>query len=123
MTISEMLEEFHKKHDIATQGFNDKDMWKLRSSLLKEECEEFAIASAIQDMVGMADALADVVYVAYGSAHKMGINLDACVEEVHRSNMTKDVGPTGKAIKGLLYNSPNIASVMYNSSPRDNNVE
>ena len=61
----------------------------LRQALIEEEVAELAAAAAVGDLTGIADALADIVYVAYGTAHVYGIDLDAVLDEVHASNMTK----------------------------------
>jgi predicted HAD superfamily Cof-like phosphohydrolase len=97
---------------------------QLRVRLLREEVEEFAEATETRDLVAIADALADVVYVAYGSAVTYGIDLDAVVREVHRSNMSKlgaDGRPVlredGKVLKSERYRPPNVASVMDEQLP------
>jgi predicted HAD superfamily Cof-like phosphohydrolase len=91
----------------------------LRVRLLVEEVEEFAAASEAGDLVGIADALADIVYVAYGSAVTYGIDLDAVLAEVHRSNMSKLdadgralLREDGKVLKSERYTPPNIADVL-----------
>jgi predicted HAD superfamily Cof-like phosphohydrolase len=91
----------------------------LRVHLLLEEVQEFAAASSTGDLVAIADALADVVYVAYGSAVTYGIDLDAVIGEVHRSNMSKldaDGRPLlredGKVLKSVRYSPPDIAGVL-----------
>ena len=91
----------------------------LRVRLLAEEVEEFAAATEERDLIGIADALADIVYVAYGSAITYGIDLDAVLAEVHRSNMTKlDANgrvllrEDGKVAKSQNYTPPNIADVL-----------
>lgn len=93
---------------------------QLRVDLLIEEVGEFADATADRDLVGIADALADIVYVAYGAAVTYGIDLDAALREVHRSNMSKldEHGQPvyredGKVLKSVRYTPPDIASVLY----------
>lgn len=88
---------------------------QLRVDLLVEEVREFADATAQRDLVGIADALADIVYVAYGAAVTYGINLDAALHEVHRSNMSKldeNGRPVyradGKVLKSERYMPPDI---------------
>lgn len=70
---------------------------ELRLELIREEYEELEEAIENRDMVEVADALADLLYVVYGAGHAFGIDLDACFVEVHESNMSK-LGPDGKAI-------------------------
>ena len=91
----------------------------LRLALIEEEVAELRSAARAQDLVGIADALADIVYVAYGTAHVYGIDLDAVLDEVHVSNMTK-LGPDGqpvrrgdgKVLKGPAYRAPDVKSVL-----------
>ncbi len=91
----------------------------LRQALLDEEVDELRDAVRAGDVVGIADALADIVYIACGTAHAYGIDLDAVVAEVHRSNMTKlgaDGHPLyradGKVLKGPTYQPPQVAAVL-----------
>ncbi len=95
------------------------DLARLRVDLLVEEVREFADATAQRDLVGIADALADIVYVAYGAAVTYGINLDAALHEVHRSNMSKldeNGRPVyredGKVLKSARYTPPDIPRVL-----------
>ena len=91
--------------------------------LLVEETGEFADASAKSDIVGIADALADIVYVAYGAAVTYGIDLDAALREVHRSNMSKldEQGrpvyrEDGKVLKSARYTPPDIRGILSRQS-------
>ncbi len=91
----------------------------LRQALIEEEVGELRQASGDRDLVGIADALADIVYVAYGTAHVYGIDLDAVLDEVHASNMTKldRTGrpvrrADGKVLKGPDYRRPDVAAVL-----------
>ena len=99
------------------------DLAALRVRLLAEEVEEFAVATDERDLVGIADALADIVYVAYGAAVTYGIDLDAVLAEVHRSNMTKLdadgrvlLREDGKVMKSDRYTPPDVASVLREQS-------
>ena len=74
---------------------------ELRNKLIKEETQELVDACERGDLVAIADGLADVLYIAFGTAHEFGLAncLPDCFAEVHRSNMTKLDPVTGKAIK------------------------
>ena len=96
----------------------------LRLRLQREETEELAEAIEAGDVVGVADALADLVYVAYGTAITYGIDLDAVLAEVHRSNMSKlgrDGRPVmredGKVLKSPWYTSPDVDGVLKQQLP------
>ena len=97
----------------------DKSLAKLCVALLQEEVGEFITASEKGDLVAIADALADIAYVVYGTALTYGIDLDSALREVHRSNMSKlgnDGKPLirddGKVLKSERYIPPDIASVL-----------
>lgn len=111
---------------VSTRPTVDLPPWlvDLRSNLLKEECAEFVDASARGDIVAIADALADIVYVAFGSAWTYGIDLDAAIREVHRSNMSKldahgqpAYRADGKVLKSETYFPPDLASVLLDQPP------
>lgn len=96
------------------------ELAQLRIDLLVEEVGEFIQASRESDLVALADALGDIVYVVYGAAVTYGIDLDAVVREVHRSNMSKldEYGrpiyrEDGKILKSHRYFKPNIAAVLW----------
>jgi len=100
------------------------DLAALRVRLLAEEASEFAAAAEAGDLVAIADALADVLYVAYGSAITYGIDLDAVVAEVHRSNMSKldaDGRPVlredGKVLKSSRYSPPDVTAALSAQRP------
>lgn len=84
----------------------------MRVEFVEEEARELREAVAAGDVVGVADALADLLYVTYGAALHFGIPLEEVFAEVHRSNMTKDAAGDGKAIKGAGYRAPDIAGAM-----------
>ncbi len=120
-TVAKMLRQFHETYGvpIRTKPIAQPPESDLRTRLLAEEVQEYYDAVAAGDVVEVADALADIVYVAYGSALSHGIDLDAVIAEVHRSNMSKlgaDGKPVlredGKVIKGPGYFRPDIASVI-----------
>ena len=92
---------------------------ELRLELIREEYEELEEAVENKDIIGVADALTDLLYVVYGAGHAFGIDLDSCFAEVHRSNMSK-LGPNskpiyredGKVMKGPNYFPPDLESVL-----------
>lgn len=97
---------------------------QLRVRLLQEEVDEFALATEQRDLVAIADALADVVYVAYGSAVTYGIDLEAVVDAVHRSNMSKldsagrpVLRKDGKVLKSERYRPPAIEQALDQQLP------
>ena len=89
---------------------------KLRIELIKEELEELTEAMKNNDLLDVADALTDILYVTYGAGHAFGIDLDKCFDEVQNSNMSK-LGKNGKPIfndagkvmKGPKYFKPNLS--------------
>ncbi len=92
---------------------------KLRYNLIKEELEEFKQALDKNDLLEVADALTDILYVTYGAGHAFGIDLDACFKEVQNSNMSKlglDGKPIyndqGKVMKGPNYFKPNLSKIL-----------
>ena len=97
----------------------DAETVSLRIELIAEEVEELWNACENKDIVEIADALTDILYVTYGAGHAFGIDLDKCFDEVQRSNMSKlgeDGNPIyredGKVMKGPNYFKPNIAKVL-----------
>ena len=90
----------------------------LRLSLILEEVGELIEAERIDNLVGIADALADIEVIADGTAHEYGIPLDAVRHEIHRSNMSKleDGKPLyrddGKVLKGSAYSPPDVEGVL-----------
>ena len=122
------LAQFHRAFDLPMRQLPSADIdeavAKLRVALLEEEVGEFVAASERSDLLGIADALADIVYVAYGTALTYGIDLDAVLQEVHRSNMSKldsDGKPLirddGKVLKSERYFPPDIESVLQLQRP------
>lgn len=92
MTTGKMVRQFHERfgHPIRETPYLPDTLERgLRVRLQREETEELATASVQGDVAGVADALADLVYIAYGTATVYGIDLDAVLAEVHRSNMDK----------------------------------
>ena len=93
----------------AKANFSDEKTNKLRVDLIKEELEELTKAMDEKDLLEVADALTDILYVTYGAGHAFGINLDMCFDEVQNSNMSK-LGENGKPIyneAGKVMKGPN----------------
>jgi len=96
-------------------SFSNNKINSLRFDLIKEELEELKVAMKNKDLLEVADALTDILYVTYGAGHAFGINLDKCFEEVQNSNMSKlseDGKPiyneSGKVMKGPKYFKPDL---------------
>ena len=90
-------------------SFSSEKINKLRLDLIREELDELTEAMKNKDLLEVADALTDILYVTYGAGHAFGINLDKCFEEVQNSNMSK-LGEDGKPIyndKGKIMKGPN----------------
>ena len=95
--------------------FSDAKTNKLRIDLIKEELEELTHAMNEKNLLEVADALTDILYVTYGAGHAFGIDLDKCFDEVQNSNMSKlgeDGKPiyneSGKVMKGPNYFKPDL---------------
>ncbi len=71
-----------------TPKFPDKKTIQLRYDLIEEELKELKLAFDNKDLLEVADALTDILYVTYGAGHAFGINLDKCFKEVQNSNMS-----------------------------------
>ena len=100
-------------------GFSDAKTNKLRIDLIKEELEELTEAMQDKNLLEVADALTDILYVTYGAGHAFGIDLDKCFEEVQNSNMSKlgeDGKPiyneSGKVMKGPNYFKPDLSKYL-----------
>ena len=99
--------------------FPENKILQLRIDLIEEELNELKEAIKNKDIVEVADALTDILYVTYGAGHSFGINLDECFDEVQRSNMSKlgeDGKPiyndSGKVMKGPNYFAPNLKKIV-----------
>ena len=105
--------------DVKTKpSFSTDKINKLRLDLIKEELSELTDAMNNKDLLEVADALTDILYVTYGAGHAFGINLDKCFEEVQNSNMSKldengkpIYNENGKVMKGPNYFKPNLLQV------------
>ena len=101
-------------------SFSTDKINKLRLDLIKEELDELKEAMDNKDLLEVADALTDILYVTYGAGHAFGINLDQCFEEVQNSNMSKldengkpIYNDAGKVMKGPNYFKPNLSKFVY----------
>ena len=108
-------QEVKSKPSFSTDKIN-----KLRLDLIKEELDELKEAMDNKDLLEVADALTDILYVTYGAGLAFGINLDQCFEEVQNSNMSKldeNAKPiyndAGKVMKGPNYFKPNLSKFVY----------
>ena len=97
-------------------SFSNEKINKLRIDLIKEELEELTEAMNNKDLLEVADALTDILYVTYGAGHAFGIDLDKCFEEVQNSNMSKlnkngkpIYNDSGKVMKGPNYFKPDLS--------------
>ena len=104
-------QEVKTRPSLSTDKIN-----KLRIDLIKEELEELKEAINNKDLLEVADALTDILYVTYGAGHAFGIDLDKCFEEVQNSNMSKldengrpIYSESGKVMKGPNYFKPDLS--------------
>tara|TARA_Y100000739_G_scaffold671_1_gene490 strand:+ start:325 stop:666 length:342 start_codon:yes stop_codon:yes gene_type:complete len=99
--------------------FPENKIVQLRIDLIEEELNELKEAVKNNDIVEVADALTDILYVTYGAGHSFGVDLDKCFDEVQRSNMSKlgvDGRPiyneSGKVMKGPDYFAPDLKKII-----------
>tara|TARA_B100000767_G_scaffold214174_1_gene201627 strand:+ start:19 stop:390 length:372 start_codon:yes stop_codon:yes gene_type:complete len=104
-------QEVKKKPSFSNEKIN-----KLRYDLIKEELDELNDAMKNMDLVEVADALTDILYVTYGAGHAFGIDLNKCFDEVQNSNMSKlgengkpIYNDSGKVMKGPKYFKPDLS--------------
>ena len=104
-------QEVKTKPSFSTDKIN-----KLRIDLIKEELEELTDAMNNKDLLEVADALTDILYVTYGAGQAFGIDLDKCFDEVQNSNMSKldengkpIYNESGKVMKGSNYFKPDLS--------------
>ena len=97
-------------------SFSDEKTNQLRLDLIAEELDELKNAMESKDLLEVADALTDILYVTYGAGHAFGIDLDKCFEEVQNSNMSKldengkpIYNEAGKVMKGPNYFKPDLS--------------
>ena len=109
--MSKFGQEVKKKSELSSDKINS-----LRLNLIQEELDELNKAIKEKDILEVADALTDILYVTYGAGHAFGIDLDKCFNEVQKSNMSKlgeDGKPiyneSGKVMKGPNYFKPDLS--------------
>ncbi len=113
--VGTFMKTFGQEVKIVPSFSTDK-INKLRIDLIKEELQELTDAMNNKDLLEVADALTDILYVTYGAGHAFGINLDKCFDEVQNSNMSK-LGENGepiynefgKVMKGPNYFKPDLS--------------
>lgn len=90
--MQQQVEDFHRKFSLATgvnPGVPDDNVLALRRELIKEEANEFIKAAFDRDLPAMVDGIADLLYVVFGAAVSLGVDIEQYFDEVHRSNMSK----------------------------------
>jgi|TARA_B100001540_G_scaffold304905_1_gene315176 predicted HAD superfamily Cof-like phosphohydrolase len=114
--MSSFGQEVKKKSELSSEKINS-----LRINLIQEELDELTKAIKENDILEVADALTDILYVTYGAGHAFGVDLDKCFDEVQKSNMSKlgkDGKPiyneSGKVMKGPNYFKPNLSKFINN---------
>jgi predicted HAD superfamily Cof-like phosphohydrolase len=107
-------QEVKNKPSFSTEKINN-----LRYDLIREELDELKIALSNKDLLEVADALTDILYVTYGAGHAFGIDLDKCFDEVQSSNMSKldenskpIFNEAGKVMKGPNYFKPDLSKYL-----------
>ena len=116
--VKTFMETFNQ--EVKTEpSFSTDQINKLRYDLIEEELGELREAIENKDLLEVADALTDILYVTYGAGHAFGIDLDKCFEEVHSSNMSKldkngkpIYNESGKVMKGPNYFKPNLVKFL-----------
>jgi len=122
MTNFEKVKQFMQTfgQEVKTKAsFSDEKTNQLRLDLIMEEFEELKNAMESKDLLEVADALTDILYVTYGAGHAFGINLDKCFDEVQNSNMSKlgnngkpIYNESGKVMKGPDYFKPDLSKFL-----------
>ncbi len=119
MTNFQKVKVFMKafKQEVKTNpSLSSEKINQLRINLIKEELDELLEAIKKNDLIEVADALTDILYVTYGAGHAFGIDLDKCFQEVQNSNMSKldnngkpIYNEAGKVMKGPNYFKPDLS--------------
>ena len=116
--VQEFMETFGQEVKLKPSLSSEK-INKLRLDLIKEELDELKEAINNNDLLEVADALTDILYVTYGAGHSFGIDLDKCFDEVQNSNMSKldennkpIYNDAGKVMKGPKYFKPDLSKFL-----------
>lgn len=111
-----MVQDWHRKNGVLVNvkpTLITDELMNRRFSLFTEETKELRAAAESMDINAIADALADILYVIYGTAVAYGIDMEPVFQEIHRSNMTKEgLTPQGKGIKGRNYQPPDLTPII-----------
>jgi predicted HAD superfamily Cof-like phosphohydrolase len=103
-------------------GWPEEKVLQLRIALVEEEVDELLDGVDRRDITNVAKELVDILYVVYGMGRSLGIDLNECFDEVHKSNMSKlqdgEVlySVSGKVLKGKDYFEPEIDRILYRYS-------
>jgi predicted HAD superfamily Cof-like phosphohydrolase len=117
------VQAFHRAFDLPAPDVPTStvpaEVRRSREELMQEELRELTEAMRAEDMIEIADALADLLYVVFGTAVAYGVPIDQVFAEVHRSNMTKlgrdgrpVIGDHGKRLKGPDYRPPQLGPLL-----------
>ena len=129
MTNQDKVTQFMKTFGQEVKSSPDwpeEKVMQLRLELIEEEVEELFDGVDRRDMTNVAKELIDILYVVYGMGCSLGIDLDACFDEVHKSNMSKlqdgEVlySASGKVLKGKNYFEPEIDRILLQQPTRMN---
>lgn len=113
----QLVAEFHRRFGLQAPETLDVEHFPgaLRVRLIQEEAEEFAEAVRDGDVPEMVDALCDLLYVTYGAAVALGVDLEPFFDEVHQTNLAKTGGSRradGKWIKPAGWQPPDIKRIL-----------
>jgi NTP pyrophosphatase (non-canonical NTP hydrolase) len=116
-----LVREFHEAFELGAPVTLEAETFpaELRIRLIEEEASEFAVAARAGDVIGVLDALCDLLYVTYGAAVSLGVDIEPFFNEVHRSNMAKVGGtrrPDGKWLKPADWQPPDLARILKESN-------
>ena len=121
---TDAVSEFHKKFKVEqneSPTLISEEDWILRHKLMKEENQEYLDACAKNDLVEVADALGDQLYILCGTILKHGMQhkIEEIFDEIQKSNLSKldeQGNPIfrgdGKILKGVNYFEPNIKNIL-----------